>query len=1080
MFTGNRSIYRLSCSLLVVLLVSILTWNPTNASNTSTGRIEDTQNLAISHFLDTDGTLALPQTGLPGGIHTYGYQLISEPSKEPRFIMAPQAGLDDNNWESGYTLPGTNGNIFALAWDGSNLYVGGWFSSIGDIAANNIARWDGSNWYPLGTGTNNPVNALAWTGTGLYVGGAFTSPANGIAYWDGSNWSALSSGVSNGYVFSLAWDNNTNNLYVGGTFTIAGGASTYRIARWNSGNWYTLGSGIDSWFTSYSDFHAVYTLSWTGTTLYAGGIFTDTNGIAVSHIAQWDGSDWDSVGSGVNDYVWRTLWNGSDLFVGGEFTNASGVSANRIARWDGSNWNALGSGVWGPHSPYETGVWAMEWDGSNLFVGGGLTQAGGSSANYVARWDGSNWTTLSNGTDYFINVLLIQGSTLYAGGDFTSAGSSVASFLASWDGSNWQPLIDAGNGLNQQIYTLLGDSTDLYAGGDFNTAGNISANRIAHWNGNNWNTLGSGMNGRPLAMTRVGSSLYVGGTFTTAGGVTTNRIAHWNGSNWSTVGPSSGANNTVRAIAWDGTNLYIAGSFTNVGGVAASHVAQWNGTTWNSIGTGLDARVDALLWDGTYLYAAGDNSSSGGRVARWNGSTWTDLGGGFNGRVNALAWDSTYLYAGGEFTSPSNYIARWDSSTWSNLGSGANDYVNALAWDGTNLYAGGEFTSIGGISANRIARWDSSTWNNLASGLSGVVREIASVNLICTVRALAWDSVSTIPGLWVGGSFSQSGDKISNSIAHWRNAAIWDGGGSDNLASTPTNWSGDSLPLTTDVAIFNETSSQHAIINATFPITLAGIIIESGYNGIITQTNELNVSGDFNLDGGTYVLPDPTSTDLTVEGEFNHTNGTLRQSQIINGTSATFLYIEDGASNIKYRGINIDASISASNLGNVTASIRKPAAGEYCTTSGSSSPPYAGRCYTITATNDGPAHVLLWALSSELNGISSSQLSVYRYTTGWAELISNRARGTNGSYSYAEGDTPGFSSFLLGEENNGPTAIRLQVLQARPSSNHLALITCLLASISLLTLRLFNHPKTKNRLTFNRKTSTPIDKCQNN
>ena len=66
--------------------------------------------------------------------------------------------------------------------DGSGpaLYVGGDFTTAGGVAANHIAKWDGSSWSPLGSGMNFVVRALTVfdDGTGLaalYAGGAFAS-----------------------------------------------------------------------------------------------------------------------------------------------------------------------------------------------------------------------------------------------------------------------------------------------------------------------------------------------------------------------------------------------------------------------------------------------------------------------------------------------------------------------------------------------------------------------------------------------------------------------------------------------------------------------------------------------------------------------------------------------------------------------------------------------------------------------------------------------------------------------------------------------------------------------------------------
>jgi hypothetical protein len=97
--------------------------------------------------------------------------------------------------------------VYALAVSGSTLYAGGYFTTAGGSAANYIAQWNGSSWSALGSGMNRwngtnsaPVNALAVSGSTLYAGGYFTtaggSAANNIAQWNGSSWSALGSGMN--------------------------------------------------------------------------------------------------------------------------------------------------------------------------------------------------------------------------------------------------------------------------------------------------------------------------------------------------------------------------------------------------------------------------------------------------------------------------------------------------------------------------------------------------------------------------------------------------------------------------------------------------------------------------------------------------------------------------------------------------------------------------------------------------------------------------------------------------------------------------------------------------------------------
>ena len=67
----------------------------------------------------------------------------------------------------------------ALTELSGELIAGGDFSSAGGVAANHIARWDGTAWSPLGTGTDGPVRTfLVQAGVILYAGGAFATPAD--------------------------------------------------------------------------------------------------------------------------------------------------------------------------------------------------------------------------------------------------------------------------------------------------------------------------------------------------------------------------------------------------------------------------------------------------------------------------------------------------------------------------------------------------------------------------------------------------------------------------------------------------------------------------------------------------------------------------------------------------------------------------------------------------------------------------------------------------------------------------------------------------------------------------------------
>ena len=85
----------------------------------------------------------------------------------------------------------------------------------------------------------------------------------------------------------------------------------------------------------------------------------------------------------------------------------------------------------------------------------------------------------------------------------------------------------------------------------------------------------------------------------------------------------------------------------------------------------------------------------------------------------------------------------------------------------------------------------------------------------------------------------------------------------------------------------------------------------------------------------------------------------------------------------------------------------------------------AHRCFDITVTTQGAAAVTLWATTGEQNGILTDDLTPYRFSGSWSALTGvTNGTGSN-NYIFAEGDTPGFSTFLLGDAGFSPTAITL-------------------------------------------------------
>jgi len=105
---------------------------------------------------------------------------------------------------------------------------------------------------------------------------------------EGNNWFALGSGV-NGSVLALVCD-NPGNLYAGGVFTIAGGINATNVAEWNGSVWSPLGTGIAG-----GSVNCVACDGWGN--LYAGGQFLWQRSARRAH-RQMERTNWSDLGSG--------------------------------------------------------------------------------------------------------------------------------------------------------------------------------------------------------------------------------------------------------------------------------------------------------------------------------------------------------------------------------------------------------------------------------------------------------------------------------------------------------------------------------------------------------------------------------------------------------------------------------------------------------------------------------------------------------------------------------------------------------------------------------------------------------------
>jgi Fn3 associated len=310
-----------------------------------------------------------------------------------------------------------------------SLYVAGGFTDVGGgVVVNRVAKWDGSSWDDMDGGVNNTARAAVVDSSGnAYIGGDFVLAGpimvNGIARWDGSNWHALNGGLGSGRVNAIAID-DADNVYIGGDFTTVDGVTVNRVAKWDGSTWSALGTGANVGVNNY-----VYSLYYDNTNdiLYVGGYFSGAANatIPVKNIAAWDSNTnaWSALGDGFDSSVMAITAHGSTIYAGGAFTNSGATGVDRVGRWNGLNWLQVGNGVDGT-------INALVFDNS------GTLFAGGSCTGMIQRFDGSSWSSVGGGIVGSgcpsVNGLVSDGSNVYAGGGFHTSGGVSTENIAVW------------------------------------------------------------------------------------------------------------------------------------------------------------------------------------------------------------------------------------------------------------------------------------------------------------------------------------------------------------------------------------------------------------------------------------------------------------------------------------------------------------------------------------------------------------------------------------------------------------------------------------------------------------------------
>lgn len=468
----------------------------------------------------------------------------------PRIARLNPDGTFDNSFNPGI---GANNIIYSsrVQSDGK-IIIGGSFTEYnGRTAINRIARLnaDGSldDSFQVGSGTNNyvfsinvlPDDKVLISGPFGYFNGKLKKYI-ALLDSDGSlleNFFPFEKNGANSTLFTLKFQ-NSNQLLIGGNFTLYNGQPISRIARiTESGEIdtsFNIGTGASGYISSIDIFP--------DKKIIVGGTFQLFNERPFSKIVMLNQN-----GSINEDFIINEGFNGrlvtvkvqpdGKILAGGTFTLYKGLTHRKIIRLlqDGNVDNDFIKGI-GANSTVNT--ISLQPDGK-ILIGGTFTSYNNNATNRIARLnsDGSydnsfNVGSGANGT--VTNISIQPDGKILVVGNFTLFNDLVANRIVRLlpNGSIDQTF-NVGTGADNIIYSVsLQDDGKLIIAGNFTFINGVAINRLARLlpNGSidnefNKNGLGANKDIRTTAISNDKSELYIGGLFSIFNGRSKGRIA---------------------------------------------------------------------------------------------------------------------------------------------------------------------------------------------------------------------------------------------------------------------------------------------------------------------------------------------------------------------------------------------------------------------------------------------------------------------------------------------------------------------------------------------------------------------------
>jgi hypothetical protein len=129
------------------------------------------------------------------------------------------------------------------------------------------------------------------------------------------------------------------------------------------------------------------------------------------------------------------IYNGDVYTLNNGSPGSDSAGWKGIVRWDGTQWHAYPYGMWGGWARST----ALAFYQNELYMGGTFFQADhpNNPGNGIAKWDGTQWTSMGGGVGGFVIDLFLHDSLLYTFISNSGFADAPISYFAAWNGHQW-------------------------------------------------------------------------------------------------------------------------------------------------------------------------------------------------------------------------------------------------------------------------------------------------------------------------------------------------------------------------------------------------------------------------------------------------------------------------------------------------------------------------------------------------------------------------------------------------------------------------------------------------------------------